>query len=162
MSHLALDFQTPLPPGTSVVESGLHDDEPHACAAASRTHVASFALMREFVEQQVLTSDGNSDTAFGAVSSRIDWQVIEGLVAHCASAEEAIGRAIVIADQMARGVFDHSAWLLHLQAGSPGAAFFSFSVTDAVPDFGDRSYRNRVSKRMGRAFRRWEIEAQAG
>src|ERR1700733_14426936 len=108
-------------------------------SAIESFEIGSFNLVRTFVEHvmdknasTVLESDGRSRLA-------IDWHALEALVAESRTLEQAIGRAIVIADQMSRCVFDGN----HLHdAPSPQKAedpFFSFSMADVVPDFGDES-----------------------
>ena len=75
-------------------------------------------------------------------------------VADSRTLEQAIGRAVVIADEMSRGVFDGAG--LVDSAFSPNAEnpFFAFSMADVVPDFGgERRYRSRMS-RIFKASRR--------
>ena len=116
-------------------------------------NIGSFDLVRKFVEHVVAK---NASTSLGdGRSSRnaIDWEEVEASVADSSSFERAIGRAVVIADQMCRGVFDGT---------HPGDApssleteepFFAFSMADVVPDFGDESrYRTRLARRVARIF----------
>ena len=73
-------------------------------------------------------------------------------MADSSTLEQAIGRAVVVADQMSRGVLDDT------QPGDspslkPEDPFFAFSVADVIPDFGDQSrYRTRVARRVTRIF----------
>ena len=67
--------------------------------------IGSFDLVRKFVEHVVAE---NASGVFGnSRSSRnaIDWEAVEASVADSRSLEQAIGRAVVIADQMRRGTF---------------------------------------------------------
>ncbi len=116
-------------------------------------NIESFDLVRKFVEHVVAKNAsalvGNSRSS----RSAIDWEAVEASVADSSSFEQAIGRAVVVADQMCRGVFDDT---------HPGEAssslktdypFFAFSLADVVPDFGDESrYRARVARRVARIF----------
>jgi hypothetical protein len=115
--------------------------------------IGSFDLVRKFVEH-VLSQ--NTSTVLGNGRSFrpvIDWVAVEASVADSRSCEQAIGRAVVIADQMCRGRFDDN----HLGDAptSPNREepFFAFSLADVVPDFGDESrYRSRVARRVTRVF----------
>jgi hypothetical protein len=81
----------------------------------------------------------------------IDWEAVEASVADCRTLEQSVGRAVILADQMCRGVFEETQLddaPSSLKAGDP---FFTFSVVDVVPDFGDESrYRSRVTRRAAR------------
>ena len=113
--------------------------------------IGSFDLVRKFVEQ-VLAKDASAVLGVGRSSRNvIDWEALEASVAGCRSFEQAIGRAIVIADQMCRSVL-HGA-----HAGDACASlktedpFFAFSLADVVPDFGDESrFRTRVVRKAAR------------
>ena len=113
--------------------------------------IGSFELVRKFVEQVVAK---NASTVLGSEpSSRhtIDWEELEASVADCCTLEQSVGRAVVLADQMCRGLFDQP----ERDDGPPplGATdpFFAFSVVDVVPDFGDQSrYRSRVARRAAK------------
>ena len=109
----------------------------------------SFDLVRRFVEHVVVK---NASAVLGnGRSSRnaIDWEALEASVSDAGSLEQAIGRAVVIADQMCRGVFDGthlSDAQSSLKAEDP---FFAFSMAEVVPDFGDGSrYRTKVAKKV--------------
>jgi hypothetical protein len=111
----------------------------------------SFELVRRFVENMVAK---NAPAVLGNVRSSlrsIDWETVQASVADSRSFEQAIGRAVVIADQMSRGVFEDTRFGDALpNAEGP---FFPFSVADVVPDFGDESrYRTRVARKVGRIF----------
>ncbi len=113
-------------------------------------NVGSFDLVRKFVEHMVAE---NASALGDGRSSRnaIDWERVEASVADSTSFEQAIGRAVVIADEMCRGVFDDPRLG---DASSPlrtEEPFFAFSLADVVPDFGDESrYRTRVARRVAR------------
>ena len=99
-------------------------------------------------------------------------EVVEASVADSLSFEQAIGRAVVIADQMSRGVLDEAqlgnapsslgdaplalgdAPLALGDAPSSsdaGDPFFAFSMADVVPDFGgEHRYWTRVRTKMAR------------
>ncbi len=83
----------------------------------------------------------------------IDWEALKESVADSPTLEQAIGRAVVIADRMGRGVFDDTPFA---EVPTPAASedpFFSFSMTDVVPDFGDGSrYRSRMVRKVARVF----------
>jgi len=108
--------------------------------------------VRKFVEHMVaknaLAVLGNGRSARHA----IDWDAVEASVADSRTLEQAIGRAVVIADQMCRGVFD----ITQLGDASPlnvEVPFLTFSMADVVPDFGDESrYRTRMARKAGRIF----------
>jgi len=115
--------------------------------------ISSFELVRQFVEH---VAAENASAALGTGDSYrnpIDWETVTACVADSDSLEQAIGRAVVIADLMCRGAFiDTSPYAARPAAGDE-EAFFAFSVTDVVPDFGDESrYRTKVAKRMARVF----------
>ncbi len=119
---------------------------------SSSFEIGSFDLVRKFVEHVVAKSA--SATGNGrSPRTAIDWEAVEAAVADSRSFEHAIGRAVVIADRMCRGVFDdtHSgdaAWSLKTEE-----PFFAFSVAGVVPDFGDGSrYRTRMARKVGRVI----------
>jgi hypothetical protein len=124
---------------------------PDSCADSFK--IGSFDLVRQFVEQVVAK---NVSAALGnGRSSRlnIDWAVVEAAVADSSSHERAIGRAVVIADQMCRGVVDDTHLGDLASSLNPEELFFAFSIADVVPDFGDESrYRTKMARRMARIF----------
>lgn len=143
-------------PSTVTPDASFHSEEalPGGSASAIETFdIGSFGLVRKFVEHVVAKNAsamvGNGRSARHA----IDWEAVEASVADSRTLEQAIGRAVVIADQMCRGVFD----ITRLgDAPSPLKAevpFFTFSMADVVPDFGDESrYRTRIARKAGRIF----------
>jgi hypothetical protein len=117
--------------------------------------ISSFELVHEFVEQVVAPDAAASLEGSHARTNVIDWDVVKASVAHSGSFEQAIGRAVVIADQMSRGVFEHDPLVLLNSLPDDGDPFFAFSVDDAIPDFGDESrYRSRMARRMGGVLKR--------
>jgi hypothetical protein len=120
-------------------------------AAEDSFDIGSFGLVRGFVEHLAAKNASESLESYRSSLRSIDWETVESSVAYSRSFEQAIGRAVVIADQMSRGVFGDTPL-----AEAPPAAenpFFRFSVADVVPDFGDESrYRTRVARKLGRIF----------
>ena len=115
-------------------------------------NIGSFDLVRKFVEH-VVAKNRSVVPGNGCSSGNVDWDAVEMFVADSHSFEQAIGRAVVIADQMCRGVFDD------IDSGNPSpllpteGAFFAFSLADAAPDFGDESrYRTKMARRVARIF----------
>ncbi len=112
-----------------------------------------FQLVRDFVAHLMATNARPESLGSNPSHGPVDWEVISGVVADCHSVEQAIGRAIVIADQMSRGVFDRTPAHVVLSPVPTEDPFFAFSVADAVPDFGDQSrYRSRVTGKVARIF----------
>ena len=120
--------------------------------ATTFTEIGSFDLVRKFVEH-VVENAGRALGHGGSAPCEIDWAVVEASTSDCLTLEQAIGRAVVVADQISRGVFDgsHSADLPpYFDANDP---FFAFSVADIAPDFGDESrYRERVVRKVAGIF----------
>ena len=139
--------------------------------------IGSFELVRQFVEH--LAAKNPAAVLGNGHASRdpIDWAALEALVADSRSFEQAIGRAVVVADRMCRGVFDDTQFadspsigespshpvavgpLSSPSAGGPLPSsgseqpFFDFSNADVVPDFGDGSrYRAKVARKVARIF----------
>jgi hypothetical protein len=86
--------------------------------------------------------------------SPIDWAAVRDAVAGASSLELAVGRAVVLAAKSARG--DLVGQPLGGVALDPALAhpFFSFNVSDVVPDFGDHRPRTRFNRRVTRILRR--------
>jgi hypothetical protein len=117
--------------------------------------ISSFELVREFVEQVGVPGATVSLEGSPARTNVIVWDVVKASVANSRSFEQAIGRAVVIADQMSRGVFERNPLGLLYSLPDDGEPFFAFSVGNATPDFGDESrYRSRVARRMGGILKR--------
>jgi hypothetical protein len=115
--------------------------------------VGSFAIVRQFVEHimdknaTTLSDDGERSLL------ALDWEAVEASISDSRSIEHAIGRAVVIADHTSRGLCDEYL----LRHASPWPAFedpfFSFSMENVLPDFGDESrYRSRVRRKVARIF----------
>lgn len=91
------------------------------------------------------------ENALGARGAQheIDWTMVEASTSDCQTLEEAIGRAVVVAHQMSRGVFDDIQRADSWPPYDPNDPFFAFSVADVAADFGDESrYRERVVKKV--------------
>ncbi len=85
----------------------------------------------------------------GSVQYEIDWATVEASTSDCQTLEEAIGRAVVVAHQMSRGVFDDIQGAGSWPSYDANDPFFAFSVADVAPDFGDESrYRKRVARKV--------------
>jgi len=113
----------------------------------------SFELVRSFVEHVVATNALAGVGFGGSTGHTIDWSALEASVADCNTVEQAIGRAVVIADQMSRGAFDYTQLPDSPASLKTEDPFFAFSMADVIPDFGDESrYRTRVARKMTRMF----------
>lgn len=147
---------------------------PVVTAVGKSFDVRSLELVREFVEHlfDAHATRQSDDTLARHV---VDWEMVEACISDCHSIEHAIGRAVLAADQMARGVFDGGRLRAlrpaqgQAQEAAPALdvrgpqhpphapsedAFFAFSVADAVADFGDESrYRTKVAKKVARVLR---------
>jgi len=141
-------------PWTTEPGPSLRVDEPlpqSSTSGIATFDIGSVELVRGFVEHLVAENASGALGNGGSARYRIDWDAMEASVADSRTLEQAIGRAVVIADQMSRGVFDDT----HpgqspssLKAEEP---FFAFSMANVVPDFGDASrYRTRVARTMSR------------
>ncbi len=108
--------------------------------------------MRRFVEH--LVAEGSSTViTSGLTRKQVDWGALEAAVAESNSIEQAIGRAVALADRMCRGDSGERQLTVTTSAEKADQPFFAFSVADVVPDFGDDSrYRTRVAKRVARIF----------
>ncbi len=116
-------------------------------------NIGSFDLVRNFVEHVVAKNASASLGHDRSFRGAIDWEAVEARVADSSSFEQAIGRAVVIAVQMCRAVFDDTHPGDTSSSPKSEEPFFAFSMIDAVPDFGDESrYRTRVAKRVARIF----------
>jgi hypothetical protein len=141
------------PPSTVEIVQGQSEQRGSVDAAQRATPfvVNSFELVRTFVET-VLCQGRSSDHVLHG--HQIDWKAVEEAVSGCATIEQAVGRAVVVADQMSRGLVEG----LPLE-GLPtdpkrDDPFFAFSMADVDADFGDESrYRSRVARRVARIVR---------
>jgi hypothetical protein len=128
-------------------------DPGQAAAFPTAFEIGSFDLVRKFAEQilekNAAGSPANEDRSLVA----IDWEAVEAAVAEARTLEQAVGRAVVIADQMSRGLRDD--YRLQVLPSWPKGEdpFFAFSMADVVPDFGDGSrYRSKVRKKVAKIF----------
>ena len=139
-SHLV----NPLPPNKSLPV----DHSPPSCPSTSdrSTWCANSSTGRRQDSPRRSRESHSSQFA-------IDWLAVEASVGDARSIEQAIGRAVVVADQMSRGLFDNMQ-LGDTQSSSAGEVpFFAFSMADVVPDFGDESrYRTRMARKVARIF----------
>jgi hypothetical protein len=126
---------------------------PGSASAVGSFDIESFGLVRRFVEHVVAKNASAPFGNDGSAGHAVDWGAVEVSIAGSRTLEQAIGRAVVIADQMSRGLCDGS------QPGDPSSSlkvedpFFAFSMADVVPDFGDGSrYRTRVTRKVSRIF----------
>jgi hypothetical protein len=126
---------------------------PERSAPVKRSYdIVAFDLVRQFVERMVA---GNplGESVSGRSSNSVDWETLTASVSSSRSLEHAIGRAVVIADQMCRGVFDDTQPCVGPPSMETENPFFWFNVTEVVADFGDESrYRTKVAKKMARIF----------
>ena len=107
----------------------------------------SFDLVREYVEYLTLRGVSKGPAAESSSLQRAtDWDFIQRSVTGSESVEEAIGHAIVIADQVARGSIDikrDETIVPRAEEVSrqPDALrpFLSVNLFSAIPDFGDRT-----------------------
>ena len=115
--------------------------------------IGSFELVRRFVEHLVAK---NAPARLGdgqPARHMFDWNAVEASVTGSRTLEQAIGRAVVMADQMSRVVRDGTQ-----RGDSPPSlkiedSFFEFSMADVIPDFGDESrYRTRVARKVTSIF----------
>jgi hypothetical protein len=112
----------------------------------------SFEILEEFVEHLAETGVSRAPVDDHGRTPTIEWDLAVEAIEDCASMEQAIGRALVVADQMNREVVTgESVSPSPVQDEDP---FFSFSVADSLPDFGDHSrYRSKLAKKVGRMIR---------
>lgn len=128
--------------------------------------IGSFEIVRRFIEHVVEKNAATSFEDDERARPTIDWEAVEAAVANSRTLEQAIGRAVVIADQISRG--SCSGYQPHdvspeqeVEDPLPDAPlvcaledpFFAFTLADVNPDFGDESrYRSKVRKRVARIF----------
>jgi hypothetical protein len=120
-------------------------------SVAATTSIAngSFDLVRKFLERLVLENAARELGLDGSGHNEIDWAAVEASTSDCQTLEQAIGRAVVVADQMSRGVFDGTQCADFWPSYDANDPFFAFSVADIAPDFGDESrYRKRMVRKV--------------
>jgi hypothetical protein len=109
----------------------------------------SFDLVRKFLEHLVVEKSEGASGYGESARCEIDWAAVEASTSNCQTLEQAIGRAIVVADQMSRGVFAGIQYADLWPSYDADDPFFAFSVADVAPDFGDESrYRKRVVRKV--------------
>jgi hypothetical protein len=124
---------------------------PKRSAAANQSYdIGAFDLVRGFVEHLVAGNAPGGPGNGRSSGKAVDWETLAASVANSRSLEHAIGRAVVVADQLARGVVE-GVQLRDSRTPAPKTddPFFAFTMADVVPDFGDSRYRSRVARRVG-------------
>jgi hypothetical protein len=129
----------------------------------------SFEILEKFVDHLKSTGPLRGTVVEQNCAPSIEWDLAEEAIVHCTSIEQAIGRTLVVADQINKRVATHDGRNTSsstVRSENPASVrdedpFFSFSVVDSLPDFGDQSrYRSKLAKRVGRMLRpRRDIEA---
>jgi hypothetical protein len=110
--------------------------------------IGEFGMVRSFVDHLVAKQALEEPDNRSSRRQPPNWETLVAAVADSRTLEQAIGRAVVIADRLARGLVDEFDWD---EVGTPRAiddSFFAFTMADVVPDFGDSRYRARVSRRV--------------
>ena len=143
-------------PSTSMVASdvgigGEATPERSAHVNHSGTYdIVAFDLVRGFVEHLVAGTSPREPENSRSPTNTVDWDTVAASVAHSRSLEHAIGRAVVIADQLSRDVVkDVQLGDARTPPPTTDDPFFAFTMADVVPDFGDSRYRARVARRVG-------------
>ena len=109
----------------------------------------SFDLVQKFLKHLMVKNPERAVGGGGSARYKIDWATVEACTTDCQTLEQAIGRAIVVADQMSRGVFAGLQYANRWPPYDANDPFFAFSVADVAADFGDESrYRKRVAKKV--------------
>jgi hypothetical protein len=149
--HSRTTTPTTGPPGQGCLSTNDHSPEVFAqgpsfsgdaSSSLTSTALGSFDLVRKFLEHLM-------DEDAAATHDAIDWAAVEASTSDCRTLEQAVGRAVVVADQMSRGVFVGVQCAQLWPAYDANDPFFAFSVSDVAPDFGDESrYRQRVVRRF--------------
>jgi hypothetical protein len=110
--------------------------------------IGAFDLVRSFIEHLVANGAPGDPAKSCSPNTAVDWETLTSSVADARSLEHAIGRAVVLANRLTRGLADD---LPASGRTTPPAAedpFFAFTMADVVPDFGDGSRRWRFTKRV--------------
>ena len=144
---------------------------PEGSAPASPSFdIGAYDFVRRFVEH-LMVKNAPGTGGNGCASDAVDLESVATSVADARSLEHAIGRIVVIADRLTRGVVEEP------QVGvartdshdgdipTPPPAedpFFAFSMVDVVPDFGDSRYRTRFARRVARIAGRRAVVTAAG
>jgi len=126
----------------------------HISAANSSADIdfmdQSFEMARHFLQHLSDAGESHAPHVGRPSPLGINDEVIRSAILGSNSLEQAIGRAVVLADQMCRGSIDEpNAGDVFLGAQPEDHPFLRVSVADAVPDFGDHSrYRTRAARRL--------------
>jgi hypothetical protein len=108
-----------------------------------------FDLVQKFLKHLMVKNPERAVGGGGSVRYEIDWATVEACTTDCQTLEQAIGRAVVVADQMSRGVFAGLQYADRWPPYDANDTFFAFSLADVAADFGDESrYRKRVAKKV--------------
>jgi hypothetical protein len=110
--------------------------------------IGALGIVRSFVEHLVAKHALEEPDNTSSGCKPPIWETLVAAVGDSRTLEVAIGRAVVIADRLARGFVDE---FESGEADTPRTAddsFFAFTNADVVPDFGDSRYRARVSRRV--------------
>lgn len=101
----------------------------------------SFDLVRQYFEE-LASNEPSAEGPNGREA--IDWDVVRESLAGSESVEEAIGRAVVIADLMSRGKYKGPG----SSSQRNSSAFFSFDNTNAIANFGEKTrFRTWIAER---------------
>ena len=76
---------------------------PESPVATTSIAIGSFDLVRKFVEHLVVKNAAEGPETDGSRPYEIDWAEVEASTSDCQTLEQAIGRAVVVADRMSRG-----------------------------------------------------------
>jgi spore germination protein YaaH len=109
--------------------------------------IESMDMVREYIGY-LANKNSATNAGLGSDEAVIDWDVIQSAIEGSESIEEAVGRAVVVADLMSRGAYKG-------QFGEAGAnthlssnRFFAFDNSNATADFGERSrFRTWIAER---------------
>jgi spore germination protein YaaH len=110
--------------------------------------IRSIDLVRQYVEHLVSRStSGGTSPETVEIDEAIIWEMIQRSIAGSESMEEAVGRAIVVADQISRGSLEVPQLSAKGSHGKEHSSFFSVNMSSATPDFGDDSrFRKKVAE----------------
>jgi hypothetical protein len=115
---------------------------------------STFEFLERFFDHLAETNASRPREANESPSPAVEWGVAAEAIADSTSVEQAIGRTLVIANQMNREMPVDESGSLRSSDAQDEAPFFAFSVADSLPDFGDQSrYRTKFAKKVGRVLR---------
>jgi hypothetical protein len=110
--------------------------------------IGDFGIVRSFVEHLVAKQALEEPDNRSSRRQPPNWETLVAAVADSRTLEQAIGRAVVIADRLVRGLVDEFDSDEVARPLATDDSFFAFTMADVVPDFGDSRYRARVSRRV--------------